>query len=419
MEKFVGKPRAVPFNSLYIDPNNPRLGRPDGPGYEDADVLFDKSRQPELEELLVGVYDVDALATAIIGQGWMPIDNMVVWNHPVRSDAHVVVEGNTRTLALRRIRGPILERERKKLRRMEEAGTRRYAEQDLKDQRDLVQRLEQIVADTDELEVVPLAAPTVADLEHKLPRVLAVRHITGAKVWGNYAEDLWLLQRYQHLFEDKHGSNKSTFWDNDLIKRVAEEASLTPANAKRQLRASSCFSHFTAEYEERLPDEEQFAPSDYYLFENIVKKPFVREQLGLGEDGRHLSAEGEEVLFEWVFRKPRGTSAEDNENIFYRHENVLVWDQMKRYDEKHGTTFASRFDVSDFKNVPTMQEVEAEWIAHKARKKPQAVIDELLRRLRELPVDTLLSEGEFLRTQLEQLHEQSGKYLRMLEAVEA
>ena len=23
---------------------------------------------------------------------------------------------------------------------------------------------------------------------HKLPRVLAVRHITGAKIWGNYAE---------------------------------------------------------------------------------------------------------------------------------------------------------------------------------------------------------------------------------------
>jgi hypothetical protein len=56
------------------------------------------------------------------------------------------------------------------------------------------------VADADELGVVPFNAATVSELEHKLPRVLAVRHITGAKESGNYTEDLWLLNRYHQVF---------------------------------------------------------------------------------------------------------------------------------------------------------------------------------------------------------------------------
>jgi hypothetical protein len=418
MERFLEAPRKVPFDSIHLDPNNPRLGLDDAPGYEDASALLDPERQKRAEKLLSRVYDVDALAEAIVGQGWMPIDNIVVWMHPKRADKSVVTEGNTRTLALRKIRGPMLERETKKLRRMEEGGTSRYAAADIEAQRRRVESLKQIVADTANLEVVPLAATTVEELQRKLPRVLAVRHITGAKQWGNYAEDLWLLQRYQHLFEEKHG-DKELYWDQDLVRRVAEEASLSPTATKRQLRSASAYSHFRAEFEDRLPEGEEFQASDYYLFENIVKKPFVRNALGLGEDDRHIPAEAEEALFGWVFKKPRGRNADQNENVFYRHENVVLWDQMKRYDDQHGTSFASRFDIGDYQNAPTMQEVEAEYVAHKARKKPQAVIDELLRRLKELPAEILLSEGEFLKTQLEQLHEQSGLFLRMVRAVNA
>jgi hypothetical protein len=414
METFLEQPIPVPFASIYLDPNNPRLGLDDAPGYEDPVPLFDPDLQVTTEQALNRVYDVDSLVTAITGQGWMPIDNIVVWTHPDRQDAHIVVEGNTRTLALRQIRGPILERETKKLSRMEEGKTTGYAEHDIKAQQDLVRRLNQIVVDTEKLAVVPLAARTVGELRRKLPRVLAVRHITGAKEWGNYAEDLWLLQRYQNLFEERHPKRKSLFWDPELIKWVADEASLKSQDAKRKLRAASAFSHFKAEYEDRLPDDDTFSRQDYYLFENIAKKPFLRDQLGFGEDELHLSSTGEEVIFEWIFKHPRPTRAEDNENVFYRHENVLVWDQMKRYDEKHGTGFASRFDVSDYKNVPTMREVEAEWSSHKARKKPQAVIEDLLRRLEELPASALISEGEFLRAQLNRLHEVTGRYIRLM-----
>jgi hypothetical protein len=421
VDNFVGKVKKVPFESLFLDPNNPRLGQANGgPGYDNPDELFSKERQEALEQMLSKVYDVDRLMTTISGQGWMPIDNIVVWTHPDRPNAHVVVEGNTRTLALRQIRSSIIEREQQKLNRMEKGGKTKYAEHNLQEQRDKVQRLEQIVRETDELFVAPLAANSVDELEHKLPRVLAVRHITGAKAWGNFAEVLWFLQRYNQLFEDKHGTNKWIQWDAEVIKRVADEASLSPNDAKRKLRASSAFSHFKAEFEDRLPaskgKRKEFEPTDYYVFETIAKKPFLRGQLGFEDDLLHLPTPSEEAIFEWIFKLPRGKNADDNDNIFYRQENVIVWDQMNRYDINNGTNFATRFDVEDYKNAPAMREVEAEFDSHKLRRKPHTVLEDLLRFLRELPVETLLKEGEFLQRQLEQLHSQSEKLLLMIKA---
>lgn len=421
VENFLREVIKVPFDSLFLDPNNPRLAQADGgPGYNNPDDLFSKEKQDILEQMLSKVYDVDTLKDTISGQGWVPIDNIVVWTHPKRPTAHVVVEGNTRTLALRQIRGPVIELERQKLSRLEKGGKAKYAEHNLQEQRKKVQDLEQIVRDTNELFVAPLAADSVEELEHKLPRVLAVRHITGAKPWGNFAEDLWFLQRYQQLFEDKHSPNTGLYWDPEIIKRVADEANLTQTEAKRKLRAASAFSHFKAEFEERLPitkgKSKEFESTDYYAFENIVKKPFLRQQFGWEDDLLYLPDYSEEIIFEWIFKLPRGKNADDNDNIFYRHENLLVWDQMQRYDAKNGTNFSSRFDVEDYKNVPTMREVEAEFASHKARKKPHTVIEELLRFLRELPVETLLKEGEFLQRQLEELHARSEKLLLMIKA---
>lgn len=409
----------VPLDRLYPDPNNPRLGLENAPGYADPDALFDEGvRQRIFDDLGAGAFDVDGLVEAVIAQGWMPIDNVIVWQHPSVPDRYVVVEGNRRRLTLERVRTVDLDKARKKLARMRgKAGA--YPKADLEAQEALVAHLEQIVEDTAELEVVAINATTVEELLHKLPRVLAVRHITGAKMWGNYAEDLWLLNRYHQLFEDKHGADAPPFWDAGVIATVAGEASLTATKAKRQLKAANWYSHFRAEWEDELPPDTEFEASDYYLFENISKKPWVRQQLGIGEDAMAIPPESEQTLFEWVFRQPRGRTADDNPNVFYRHENVLVWDQMKRYDDEHGTAFAARFDVANPTEAPTMLEVEAEWKMHKIRRKPHAVLDELLRRLAEMSAETLTSEGRVLRVQLEKLSEIADKYVKMIDAAEA
>ena len=418
MEKYLKAPVAVPIEQLYPDPNNPRLAMEEAPGYADPAALFDEViRKQIFEELGDTAYDVEGLVEAIVGQGWMPIDRIIVWHHPDESDKGVVVEGNRRRLALERIRGPELDKARKKLARMEAKSTS-YPAHEVEQQRTLVAHLEAIAADTNRLEVVPINAATVAELEHKLPRVLAVRHITGAKMWGNYAEDIWLLNRFHQLFVDKHG-NAAAFWDPEVIQRVGEEASLSEVKTKRQLKAASWFSHFRAEWEDNLPEGEEFKKTDYYLFENISRKPSVRQWLTVDDNALNLPAEAEKVLFQWVFSKPRGKTADDNPNVFYRHENVLLWDQMKRYDDDNGTSFASRFDVENPDDAPTMHEVEAEWLMHKARKKPHAVLDDLLRRLAEITADTLANEGQVIRMQLAQVAEYAAKYIKMIDAAES
>ena len=184
-------------------------------------------------------------------------------------------------------------------------------------------------------------------------------------------------------------------------------------------KAASWFGHFKAEFEDELPDGEAFSKTDYYLFELISRKPWIRQQLGIGEDDRAISAESEQVLFDWIFKLPRGRAADDNPNVFFRHENIKVWDDMHKYDQANGTDFAANFDVSDPDSARPMAEVEAEWLSHKAKRKPQAIIDDLLKRLSELTAERLATEGTALRVQLERLRDQADVFVKMIDSTEA
>jgi hypothetical protein len=417
VDTYLKKATFASLDQLWPDPNNPRLALPEAPGYADPAKLFDEEvRRQIFDDLGDSAYAVDELVAAIVGQGWMPIDNIIVWEHPDGSERHVVVEGNRRRLALERIRNTQLPKEQRKLERMQaKSGT--YPKHQIEEQEELVARIAEIVADTEKLPVVPIAADTVEELKHKLPRILAVRHITGAKEWRNYAEHLYLLQRYEHLFEDTH-ADKDFFWDDALIHRVANEASLSTTVAKRRIKSASWFGHFRAEWEDELPDDEEFEWSDYYLFEQIAAKPWVRQKLGVGDDSVELPEEAETALFEWVFKLPRPATADTNPNKFFRHENITLWDQMARYDQENCTAFAVQFDITTPESAPRMHELHAAYLTHKAQRKPHAVIDDLLLRLSELTAEQLASEGQVFRVQLAQLRDQADKFLKMIEATE-
>jgi hypothetical protein len=414
MEKYLNKKsELIKFEHIYLDPNNPRLGTDRDVDYSDASSLFDPDRQAEIQEILEDVYKPEELIESILSQGWMPIDNVIVWKHPDH-DGAIVVEGNTRILSLRIIREKLVQ-ETKKLDRMTSGGTKRYAKHDIDSQQAKVNQIKTIIQDTDNLQVVTLNASSGLEVEEKLTRLLAVRHINGAKKWSNYAQDLWLLNRYTDLF-DKKFPDSDLRWEQEIINQVSSEASISPTQTKRKLLATSCFSHFRAEFEDSLPEGEEFKPTDYYCFELLVQKPFVRKQFQL--DGLHLDSEMEKVIFDWIFKHPRGSSAEDNENIFYRHENFAVWDKMSRYDDKHGTNFAMRFNVTDPENTPKMREVEADYLSHMNRSKPQDVLDKLINTLNAVPAESLRTEGEFFKEQLKMLQDQSQRFLDMIEAAE-
>ena len=418
MENFLLKPVRVPLDNLWPDPNNPRLALEDAPGYTDPKKLFDPKRRAAISEKLAeNAYDVSTLVQTIIGQGWMAIDNMIVWKHPKDPNHYIVVEGNRRRLALEDIRVKELPKAKQRLEKMV-AKASTFDKKELDEQKKLVAQLERIISDTATLNVVPLDASTLAELDRKLPRVLAVRHITGAKEWGNYAEDLWLLKRFHQLFEDKHTQSKGFFWDADILNYIAAEASISLTKAKRKLKAASWFSHFRAKWEDELPEKESFVPGDYYLFEQIAKRPWLRTQLRIGEDDSIIPYESERALFEWAFKLPRGRTADDNPNKFFRHENISLWDQIHQYDEAQqgGTSFATRFDVDKPEDAPYMSELEAQYLSHKAQLKPHAILDDLLQHLSQITVERLRSEGEAFRKQLERLREVSDDFLKMMKA---
>jgi hypothetical protein len=199
-------------------------------------------------------------------------------------------------------------------------------------------------------------------------------------------------------------------WDGAIVSRVAHEASISDVKARRQLQASAAFSHFRV-------DGEAFAPTDYYLFESIVKKPWLREKFGISQDAFHL--EREDVLFKWTFAQPRGRNADENPNVFYRHENVLLWEKMHKYDIDDNTTdFANRFDVEDPDAAPKMNETEAAYLTHKARSAPSAVLEQLLAQIAGFTTEVLTTQADFLKPKLQRLIESCESCIAMMDAAQ-
>ena len=415
METYLRSPIDVPLKNLYPDPNNPRLALEQVPGYEDADKLFDDDTRAALFEQLQSDHDVAELIKSISGLGWMPIDNILVWVHPAAPEKAVVVEGNRRLATLNLIRSTVLPAQEKKLAGLvaKKVGV---LQGQLEELQTSIARLKTVIEDSEVLRVVPVDAKDVDELADKLPSVLNVRHGQGAREWGNYAHDLNLLRRFDVLFQATHGAGRSFFWDDDVVSQVALENSQTKTTVKRMLKAASWFTHFRAQFEDELPEGEGFTKSDYYLFELISRKPNIRAKLQVGEDDFALPDDAEQVLFDWVFKLPRSGDEDGNPNIFYRHENLMLWDQMRAYDEKHGTAFATRLDPSDWTNAPTMREVEAAYLSHKAKRKPHAVLDELITRMQSFTADELAVQGELFRTQLTHVEKLASKFLKMIDA---
>lgn len=411
--------KLVAFDKLFLDPNNPRIAPEDPPGYDDPDAIFEDELQADLEKRVQNAYKVADLEASILAQGWVPYDPIIVWEHPDKKGHFIVVEGNTRTVALRALRGDRLERERKKLEKLKKAPSR-FAE-DLRVQTETVQGLEAVVKATNELRVYPVAAKSVAELLERLPRLLGVRHINHAQPWGPYATNLYILSLYERLFRTRHGDKPALRLEQDLVAEVARLVSLGDTKTRRSIQAASAFTHFKRDYEDQLPDGESFGDDDHYFFELILANKYPQEQLGFTKDALRLPTESEEALFEWAFSKPRNeTSGKDpedrNKNVFYKAENIRLWNQMHSYDGDKGTSFATQLDVDDPGEARPMRLIEADFLQHKTRRSPVDTIAALIKALQELKVDTLVSQQDHLDPMLVEAAKLIEKYRRMMKA---
>jgi hypothetical protein len=406
----LGTPIPVPFNQLFLDPNNPRIAPDDRPGYEKPEEIASSERQSQLAEAVKADKEISSLVRSIVDQGWAPIDAVLVWRHHKKPDIHIVVEGNRRTVALRELR-ELFPKEQKKLQRMEDNPSK-YTQAELKDQRSIVERMHTIVQDTDTLYVVPVLAKTPEELEVKLPRILGVRHVTHAQEWKPYAQSAYLLEQYQSKFRRKYGSDKDLEIDRALVAEVGALVSLKPAEAKKQIRSASAFKHLVRDYTEKLTPGDRFKPEDHYYVSDMLENRFTTEQFDFAGDQLYLDPEKEEVLFQWCFKYPRGSQ----HNVFRKAEDFRLWAKIKRYDDDKATRFASELDVSKPDTATKLDTLEAKYLAHKAQVSPVDTIDALLDQLRNLKAETLLTQASHLRPMLVAVSGLAKSYVDMIDA---
>lgn len=413
----LGAPVHVPFENIHLDPNNPRIAPEPAPGYGDPDLIFGDDLQSGLAERVYEVYKAADLEASVIRQGWTPVDPIVVWEHPRRAGDYIVVEGNTRISVLRRVRAR-REKEKAKLDRMVKGG--KYPADEVREQQELLQHVDSLIAATGKLSVYPVMAASVDDLKVALPRLLGVRHILPARNWTPYATNLYIVSLYEAAFRAKHsGASAKLALEDDLLDVVSEQLPLKRDEIRKSIQAASAFGHFKRIYEEKVEEAgNAFADGDQYFFDNILASKHARDQFGFGPKDLHLSEEGEAALFAWAFAKKRQGGGDDydspSENVFQKAEDIRVWQSLARYDKQNSTKFADRLDVTNPEDAVPVWQVRRQKDDHKEKKTPVKTLEALLGALKELKADSLLAQSNILEPMLDQIAQQVGGYLDMM-----
>ncbi len=412
----LGKPIELALNDIALDPNNPRIAPKPAPGYENPDATFDPQIQEQLVARVYEVYKAAALEASIIEQGWIPVDQILVWKHP-SGKGHIVVEGNTRVSLLKRL-PERLERERKKLDRMIKASAPQSQQNP---QTMLIGKIAQLIADTEKLTVYPVMAKDAAELRTKLPRLMGVRHVMPAQGWGPYATNLYIISLYESAFYEQYGPSEPLRLEEPILNRIAAELPLKPDAIRKNIQAASAFSHFKANYEEQIEEAgNKLGAGDQYFFDNILASPHARTEFGFSPDRLQLTDEGEAALFNWAFSKPRKSAGDDpdseNENVFEKAEDIRIWQKVARYDSKSGTTnFARRLNLANPEDAIPVRSLAGEMDAHREQNTPVKALNDLLNYLKQLKVDTLLVQGEHLKPMMEEAIDQIGKYISFID----
>lgn len=408
-------PIRVSLDRLFLDPNNPRLAASEKPGYGDPGRIFDDDAQIQLEIRMRRNYkNIKSLMGSILGMGWIPVDAMLVWEHPKAKGQYVVVEGNARTTALRMIR----REHQRELNRLAKAKTRAVVDPaTVEEQEARVRQYERVLEETRELEVSPVAASSPSELTRSLPRLLGVRHISHAQQWKPYATNLYIYSLYRQLFEDTHGHSRLHLED-ELLRKTGALVTMTHYKVRRAVQVVVAFNRFKARFEDRLPEGERFKDQDQSYFIVLFEPGYAHGEFGIRDSDLILAPDMEEVLFQWAFARPRGSEPEDNPNIFRSADDMRTWGRLARYDEKVGTSFAARLDVNRPERAKPVAKLEAEYLSHKAQRSPLDTLESLLDTLKTMEVETLRAAGAQLKPAIQDLLTICNDYLAILEAID-
>ena len=257
-------PIDVHLDQVLLDPNNPRfaeLGDTNDPVPETR-LAEDRVQRDALERMKSARFDVAELRDTIKAVGYLPMDRIVIrlWAGTKKGavDKYVVVEGNRRIAAL------------KWLVELHETGRETFTVAQIKNFT-LLPAL--ILDDKRAPESTRLVLP-------------GLRHVSGIKEWGPYQK-----ARAVHVLR-KSGQSP---------REVAQSLGLSTQAANQLWRS------FLALEQMRADEEygETVEPRMYSYFEEIMKRPNVRNWLGWNDsEERFTNEERTKELYSWIVGMP-------------------------------------------------------------------------------------------------------------------
>jgi hypothetical protein len=273
-------PIDLTLDQLLLDPNNPRFaeqGQIDE-SVPETRIAEDRVQRDALERMKATRFDVTELRDTIKAVGYLPVDRIVVrpWGRSdgkeSLSNKFVVVEGNRRIAAL------------KWLIQLHETG------------RDTL---------TDDQIYNFTHIPALILDEAKAPESIrliipGLRHVSGIKEWGAYqkARAVYVLRQ-----------------SGEHPRIVAQSLGLATQAANQLWRSYLAL--------EQMHDDEEFGefvqPNMYSYFEEIMKKPNVRNWLGWSDaEERFTNDDHRKEIYGWIVGE-----ALDDDDIQNRSEPKL------------------------------------------------------------------------------------------------
>jgi hypothetical protein len=232
----------VPVEKLYLDPRNPRLRSDvfEDQQYSDKDILDKYIQDKVMMEMMKPEFQIDDLIDSIKSKGFVNIDSVFVKNIE-GTDCYLVVEGNRRTTALKKL-----------LNRKDHLHT------------DLVESIE----------VIPAKELLVDDTEiahEQIDFILGMRHHGGIKMWGAMQRAHSIYKRYKKLYDKEYGDDTEFIYNPEVAKKVGNGFNIALGDVRIALQVYRV-------YEQLKSNGYPILPTHYSLIEAGITKKRLRDE---------------------------------------------------------------------------------------------------------------------------------------------
>ena len=354
-------PQTIPLSQIYLDPNNPRFWTTERRPFIPDRRATEESVQARVEAALEP-HGILELRNSILRNGFLRMDRIVVRLLEKSDDHYVVVEGNRRVAALRRLR--------------QEIDGDRVAEEHI-----TPEYLDELRRQTDSIEVLAYQGSDTADISWILQ---GIRHISGVRDWTP-------AQRAKLVVDQV-----------DLGRRFREAGQTFGLTSHAVGRLHRAYKALMQMREDDVYGGE--VRDDYFtLFEEAYRNSVVRQWLDWNEQNARFEEEQHlQIFYSWIVPDPE--DAEHRRRIHNpRHVKCLATLLHPAHQRWFAKVDRHDMHIDDAERATEETQQQIDWIGR---------LQNLLEAVRAVPA-SVLSASPDLATLLDEMIAELRQYRRM------